>query len=59
MLLLAIEDVRKGRDPKHIKRDPAENKIVYIRATLPKSKTQFWKLYFKNYKMVGVKMAIL
>ncbi len=33
MLLLAIEAVRKGRDPKHIKRDPAENKIVYIPAT--------------------------
>ena len=33
MLLLAIEDVRNGRDPKHIIREPAENQIVYIRGT--------------------------
>jgi len=31
MYLLAIEDVRKGRDPKHIIRDPHKNEIVYIR----------------------------
>jgi len=31
MLLLAIEDVQKGRDPKHIIRDPHKNGIVYIR----------------------------
>ncbi|HEX9879905.1 MAG TPA: Rieske 2Fe-2S domain-containing protein [Candidatus Binatia bacterium] len=31
MLLLAVEDVRKGRDPKHILRDAHENEIVYIR----------------------------
>lgn len=31
MCLLAVEDVRKGRDPKHILRDPERNKIVYIR----------------------------
>lgn len=29
--LVAIEDVRKGRDPKHIIRDPAKNRIVYVR----------------------------
>jgi hypothetical protein len=31
MVLLAIEDVHKGRDPKHIIRDPHRNEIVYIR----------------------------
>jgi hypothetical protein len=30
MCLLAIEDVRKGKDPKHIIRDPAKNQVVYI-----------------------------
>jgi 5,5'-dehydrodivanillate O-demethylase len=28
--LLAIEDVRRSRDPKHIIRDPERNRIVYI-----------------------------
>lgn len=31
MLLLALEDVRNGRDPKHIIRDPAKNEIVCVR----------------------------
>jgi phthalate 4,5-dioxygenase len=31
MLLKATKDVKEGRDPKHIIRDPAENTIVYIR----------------------------
>jgi hypothetical protein len=31
MLLLAIEEVRKGRDPKHIIRKAETNGIVYIR----------------------------
>ena len=31
MYLLAIEDVQKGRDPRHIIRDPQKNEIVYIR----------------------------
>ncbi len=31
MCLLAVEDVRKGRDPKHIIRDPEKNKVVYVR----------------------------
>jgi hypothetical protein len=30
MCLLAIEDVRKGRDPRHIIRDPSKNQIVYV-----------------------------
>jgi len=30
MLLVAIENVRKGRDPKHVIRDPVKNEIVYI-----------------------------
>ncbi len=30
---LAIEDVRNGRDPKHIIRDPSKNEVVYIRGT--------------------------
>ncbi len=33
MCLLAIEDVRKGRDPKHILRDPSRNSIVHIAGT--------------------------
>ncbi len=33
MCLLAIENVRKGEDPKHIIRDPANNEVVYIRGT--------------------------
>jgi len=33
MYLVAIEDVRKGRDPKHIIRDPALSEMVYIRGT--------------------------
>ena len=33
MGLLAIENVRKGQDPKHIIRDPAKNQIVYVRGT--------------------------
>jgi 5,5'-dehydrodivanillate O-demethylase len=33
MCLLAIENVRKGEDPKHIIRDPAKNEVVYIRGT--------------------------
>jgi len=31
MYLLAIEDVQKGRDPKHIITDPQKNEMVYIR----------------------------
>ncbi len=31
MLLVAVEDVRQGRDPKHIIRDPHKNEIVGIR----------------------------
>lgn len=31
MILIAIEDVQKGRDPKHIIRDPHQNEVVYIR----------------------------
>ena len=31
MVLLAIEDVHKGRDPKHIIRDPHKNEMVFIR----------------------------
>ncbi|MEE8607294.1 MAG: hypothetical protein V3S55_06815, partial [Nitrospiraceae bacterium] len=31
MCLLAVGDVRKGRDPKHIIRDPEKNKVVYVR----------------------------
>jgi phenylpropionate dioxygenase-like ring-hydroxylating dioxygenase large terminal subunit len=31
MCLLAVEDVRKGRDPKHVIRDPEKNKMVYVR----------------------------
>jgi hypothetical protein len=30
MCLLAIEDVRNGRDPKHVLRDPAKSRMVYI-----------------------------
>jgi hypothetical protein len=29
--LLAVEDVRSGRDPKHILREPEKNRIVFIR----------------------------
>ncbi len=31
MLFIAIEDVRKGEDPKHILRDPGKNETVYVR----------------------------
>ncbi len=31
MLLVALDDVQKGRDPKHIIRDPHENERVCIR----------------------------
>jgi phenylpropionate dioxygenase-like ring-hydroxylating dioxygenase large terminal subunit len=31
MCLLAIEEVRKGRDPKHVIRDPRKNEVVYVR----------------------------
>jgi len=31
MCLLAVNDVRKGRDPKHIVRDPEKNRIIYVR----------------------------
>jgi 5,5'-dehydrodivanillate O-demethylase len=31
MLLVAMENVRKGKDPKHILRNPAENETVYVR----------------------------
>jgi phenylpropionate dioxygenase-like ring-hydroxylating dioxygenase large terminal subunit len=31
MMRIAIEDVRNGRDPKHILREPAKNEMVYIR----------------------------
>ncbi len=31
MCLLSVEAVRKGRDPKHIIRDPEKNKVVYVR----------------------------
>ncbi len=31
MYLVAIEDVRNERDPKHIIRDPGQNEVVYIR----------------------------
>jgi len=34
MLLKAIEDVRQGRDPKHVLRDPGQNQIVYVRGEL-------------------------
>jgi hypothetical protein len=27
---LAIDEVRKGNDPKHIVRDPAKNEMVYL-----------------------------
>jgi hypothetical protein len=30
MMLLAIEDIRKGRDPRHIIRDPAKNEVVRV-----------------------------
>lgn len=30
MMLVAIDDVRKGRDPKHTIRDPAQNRVVYV-----------------------------
>jgi 5,5'-dehydrodivanillate O-demethylase len=30
MCLLAIDEVRKGNDPKHIVRDPAKNEMVYL-----------------------------
>ena len=33
MCRLAIEDVEKGRDPKHIIRDPAKNEMVAIAGT--------------------------
>ncbi|NIO08687.1 MAG: Rieske 2Fe-2S domain-containing protein [Deltaproteobacteria bacterium] len=31
MMLLAIEDVQQGRDPKHILREKAKDEVVYIR----------------------------
>jgi hypothetical protein len=31
MYLVAVEDARQGRDPKHIIRDAEKNKIVYVR----------------------------
>lgn len=31
--LLAIEDVRRGRDPRHILREPDKNRIVYVRGS--------------------------
>ncbi len=31
MCLVAVEDVRQDRDPKHIIRDPEKNQIVYVR----------------------------
>jgi hypothetical protein len=31
MMLLGIQDTRQGRDPKHMVRDPAKNKIIFIR----------------------------
>lgn len=31
LMLQGIEDVRQGRDPKHIIRDPEENEIYYVR----------------------------
>lgn len=30
MMLVAIEDVRKGKDPRHTIRDPAKNEMVYV-----------------------------
>jgi len=30
MCLVAIEDVRKGKDPKHTIRDPAQNQMIYL-----------------------------
>jgi phenylpropionate dioxygenase-like ring-hydroxylating dioxygenase large terminal subunit len=33
MYFIAIDDVQKGRDPKHIIRDSAQNEIVYVRGT--------------------------
>ena len=33
MILKGISDVQKGLDPRHIIRDPEENKIVYVRGT--------------------------
>jgi hypothetical protein len=30
MMLVAIEDVRKGKDPRHIIKDPSQNEIVYV-----------------------------
>jgi hypothetical protein len=30
MCLLAVEDVRKGRDTRHTIRDPAKNQVVYL-----------------------------
>jgi len=35
LMLQAIEDVREGRDPKHIIRDPEENDIYYVRGPEP------------------------
>lgn len=31
MYLLALDDIKKGKDPKHIIRDPARNEIIYVR----------------------------
>jgi hypothetical protein len=33
MMLVAINDVREGRDPRHVIRDPAGNEIVYVGGT--------------------------
>lgn len=35
MLLVGIEDVKRGRDPRHVMRDPARNRIVYVRGDEP------------------------
>lgn len=46
MILKGIADVQKGLDPKHIIRDPEQNKIVYLRGTdeleyFPAERAQF------------------
>lgn len=35
MCLIAVENVRQGRDPKHIIRDPDKNRIVYVHGDDP------------------------
>ena len=35
LMFQGIEDVRNGRDPKHIIRDPEENDIYYVRGPEP------------------------